>query len=68
MAKVKEICKYIVNALTIINALLIGLAPIWGWSIDKVIETIALLCAVISTYLLGNKAINLINRGEQNEE
>lgn len=56
MDKVKTIAKYVLNALTIINALIIGIAPIWDISADRVIETIAVVCAVISTYLLGNKA------------
>jgi hypothetical protein len=44
--------------LTIINALLIGLAPIWGWDWStNIVETIAVVMAFISTYLLGQKAI-----------
>lgn len=61
MEKVKQIAKYILNALTIINALLIGLAPIWGIPADKIIQTISVVMAVISTYLLGNKAVKSIN-------
>lgn len=56
--KIKKISKYTLNVLTIINALLIGISPIWGLNADKIIETIAVVMAVISTYLLGNKAIN----------
>lgn len=63
MERIKVIAKYILNALTIINALLIGLAPIWDWGIpaDKMIQTISVIMAVISTYLLGNKAVKSIN-------
>lgn len=61
MEKVKQIAKYVLNALTIINALLIGLAPIWDIPADKVIQTISVVMAVISTYLLGNKAVKSIN-------
>lgn len=58
MEKVKKIAKYTLNVLTIINALLIGLAPIWGWDWSaNIVETIAVVMAVISTYLLGQKAI-----------
>lgn len=71
MEKVKQIAKYVLNALTIINALLIGLAPIWDWGIpaDKIIQTISVVMAVISTYLLGNKAVKSINErnGGNNE-
>lgn len=68
MEKIKKYSKYILNALTIINALLIGLAPIWDIPADRVIETISVIMAVISTYLLSNKAYQSIcERGEDNE-
>nr|DAJ90411.1 MAG TPA: holin [Caudoviricetes sp.] len=69
MEKVKQIAKYVLNALTIINALLIGLAPIWDIPADKVIQTISVVMAVISTYLLGNKAVKSISeRNGGNDE
>lgn len=56
MEKIKKIAKYVLNSLTIINALLIGLEPIWNIPYaDKTIATISVVMAVISTYLLGNK-------------
>ena len=59
LEKVKKISKYTLNTLTIINALLIGLEPIWNIPYaDKVRATISVIMAVISTYLLGNKAIS----------
>ena len=58
MNKIKTISKYTLNILTIINALIIGIAPIWEINADKVTNTIAVVIAVISTYLLGNKALN----------
>ena len=65
MKKVKTISKYILNILSIISALLIGLAPIWGWAwADNIIQTISVIMAVISTYLLGNKAVNKV-KGEE---
>lgn len=71
MAKIKKCAKYVLNALTIVNALLIGLAPIWDWGIpaDKIIQTISVVMAVISTYLLGNKAVKSISErnGGNNE-
>lgn len=63
MEKFKKASKYILNILNIINALIIGIAPIWNINADKVTNTIAVVIAVISTYLLGNKAINKI-KGE----
>ena len=57
--KVKKISKYTLNILTIVNALLVGLDPIWNIPYaDKTIATISVIMAVISTYLLGNKAVS----------
>lgn len=63
MKKIKKISKYVLNILTIINALIIGIAPIWEVNADKITNTIAVIIAVISTYLLGDKAVNKI-KGE----
>ena len=64
MKKIKKISKYVLNSLTIINALLIGLDPIWNIPYaGKIIATISVVMAVISTYLLGNKAVTKI-KGE----
>lgn len=57
MKKVKTVAKYTTNVLAIVNALLIGILPIWGVNGDKVTDTIAVIIAVIGTYLLGNKAV-----------
>lgn len=65
LGKIKTIAKYVLNSLTIINALLIGLDPIWNIPYaDKTIATISVVMAVISTYLLGNKAISKKKEGE----
>lgn len=57
--KIKKISKYTLNTLTIVNALLVGLEPIWNIPYaDKTIATISVVMAVISTYLLGNKAVS----------
>lgn len=65
MEKIKTVAKYVMNALAIVNALLIGLEPIWNiaWA-DKTTATITVVMAVISTYLLGNKAADTIKKGE----
>ena len=58
LEKIKTVSKYTLNILTITNALLVGLDPIWNIPYaDKAIATISVVMAVISTYLLGNKAI-----------
>ena len=59
LEKVKKVSKYLVNILTITNALLVGLSPIWNIPYaDEIIGTIAVFMAVISTYLLGDKAVH----------
>jgi hypothetical protein len=63
MKKVKTIAKYATNILAIINALLIGLMPIWNIPYaDKITDTISVVIAVIGTYLLGNKAVETIKK------
>ena len=63
--KIKKVSKYVLNSLTIVNALLVGLNPIWNIPYaDKAIATISVVMAVISTYLLGNKAVNKM-KGEE---
>ena len=64
LEKIKTVSKYVLNTLTIVNALLVGLDPIWNIPYaDKTIATISVVMAVISTYLLGNKAVSKI-KGE----
>ena len=65
LEKIKTISKYTLNILTITNALLVGLDPIWGIPYgDKIIATVSVVMAVISTYLLGNKAVTMV-KGEE---
>ena len=59
LEKVKKISKYTLNILTITNALIVGLDPIWNIPYaEQIIGTITVFMAVISTYLLGDKAIH----------
>lgn len=53
--KIKKISKYTMNILAMINALIIGLSPIWNWHLDKITDTIAVLIGVIGLYLVGGK-------------
>lgn len=64
MEKVKKISKYLVNALNMINALMLGLAQIWGWSIDKISASIIVVAGVISLYLVGGKLFDLKEKEE----
>ena len=55
MEKVKKISKYVMNFLAMINALLVGLAPIWEWNINKVTDTMVVVCGVLGLWLVGGK-------------
>ena len=53
--KIKKISKYTMNILAFLNALLIGLAPIWNWSIDKITNTISVVIGLIGVWLVTGK-------------
>ena len=53
--KIKKFSKYVVNAINMINMLLLGLAKIWDWNVDKISATIIVIAGVISMYLVGGK-------------
>ena len=55
--KIKKIVKYVVNILNLINFIILGLTPIWNIPYGKEIsDTIIVIVAGLSTYLLGSKA------------
>ena len=63
MNKIKKISKYVVNTLNIINALLLGINSVEGITIPYVTQisgVILVVCGVISTYLLGGKAVSKV--------
>lgn len=53
--KIKKISKYTMNILAMINALIIGLSPIWNWHLDKITDSIVVVTGVIGLYLVGGK-------------
>ena len=55
MEKTRKISKYIMNILAMINAILIGLSPIWGWQLDKITDSIVVITGIIGFYLVGGK-------------
>lgn len=57
--KIKKFAKYTTNILAIVNALLIGILPIWGIQGDKITNTISVIIAVLGTYLLGDKGYSI---------
>ncbi len=64
MEKVKKISKYVLNILTIISALLLRINAVEGITIPyctQITGVIAAINGVISTYLLGQKAIKRRN-------
>ena len=68
MEKIKTISKYVLNALTIISALLLGINAVEGITIPyaiQIVQVIAVVQGVIGTYLLGEKAVRTINKGEK---
>lgn len=65
MEKVKKISKYVMNILAMINALIIGLSPIWNWNLSKVTDSISIVIGVIGLYLVGGKLFEI--KGDNNE-
>ena len=63
--RIKKISKYVVNALNMINMLILVLSPIWGWNLDNISKTIIGVAGVISTYLVSGK---LFEEKEDKEE
>lgn len=64
MEKVKKISKYVVNALNMINALILVLSPIWGWQLESISKTIIGVTGIISTYLVTGKLFELEDNHE----
>ena len=61
MEKIKTIAKYTINVLAIISALVTGINAVVGITIPyaiQIVQVIAVVQGVISTYLLGQKAIS----------
>ena len=56
MSKFKKIMKYVVNGLNFLNAILIGITPIWNIPYgDEISKTFIVIAGAISVYLLGDK-------------
>lgn len=61
MKKVKKIAKYVLNILGAISMLIIGINAIDGITVPyahQIVEVIAVVNGVISTYLLSGKAVS----------
>lgn len=58
MEKFKKIVKYIVNGINFVNAIIIGITPIWNIPYgEEISKTLIVIAGAISVYLLGQKAI-----------
>lgn len=66
--KIKTISKYVVNVLNMVNMLLLGLANVWGWNIDKISATIIVVAGVISAYLTTGKIFDTKEIEEEEDE
>ena len=53
--KIKKFSKYAMNILAMINALIVGLSPIWGWHLEKVTDSIVVITGIIGLWLVGGK-------------
>lgn len=63
MNKIKKIIKYATNILAIINALLIGLEPIWNIPYaEKISATIIVIIGVFGAYLTGDKVVAIVKK------
>lgn len=57
--KVKKISKYVLNFLNMINLLMLALAEVWGWNVDKLSATIVAVTGVISAWLVSGKLFDV---------
>lgn len=64
MKKVKKISKYVMNVLALINALIVGLSPIWNWHLEKVTDSIVVITGIIGLYLVGGKLFETKESGK----
>lgn len=67
MKKIKTIAKYVTNILALISAVVAGINAVEGITIPyaiQIVQVIAVVQGVIGTYLLGQKAVKTINKGE----
>ena len=55
MEKIKKISKYVMNILAMVNALIVGLSPIWGWELTNISDSIVVITGVLGLYLVGGK-------------
>lgn len=57
--KIKTVSKYVMNILAFINAVIIGLSPIWGWNLDKITDSVSIIIGLIGVYLVSGKLFEI---------
>jgi len=57
--KIKIVSKYVMNILAFINAVIIGLSPIWGWNLDKITDSVSIIIGLIGVYLVSGKLFEI---------
>ena len=62
--KAKKSSKYLMNILAMINAIIIGLSPIWNWHLEKITDSITIIIGIIGFYLVGGKLFDLKEKEE----
>lgn len=63
MKNLKKIVKYVVNGINFVNAILIGVTPIWNIPYGKEIsDTLIVIAGAISVYLLGQQVMDKENK------
>lgn len=63
MKNLKKIVKYVVNGINFVNAILIGVTPIWNIPYGKEIsDTLIVVAGAISVYLLGQQVMDKENK------
>lgn len=66
--KVKKVSKYVVNILNMINAIIIGLSPIWNWHLDNITKSIVVITGIISLYLTQGKIFDTKEEVKEKEQ
>lgn len=58
MKKFKKTMKYVVNIINFVNAIMIGITPIWNIPYGaEISKTLVVVAGAISVYLIGQKVI-----------
>ena len=51
----KKISKYIMNFLAMTNAVIVALAPVYNWNVDKLCNVLVIVDGLVGTWLVSGK-------------